>query len=115
MIQAIRCMLGMHTWERALYVSQVPDAGMYCVHCMYVDWLVDELDSADWDTCEGAPMHVPCTCYVNTWVSEERTWDWYIDKEIGTWDEYARESPIHPADMCAHDRRGARVEYALIV
>jgi hypothetical protein len=82
---------------------------------MYVDWLVDELDYAD------APMHVPCTCYVehywfephNTWVSE-RTWDWYIDKEIGTWDEYAREHPIHPADMCAHDRREARVEYGLI-
>ena len=104
MIQAIRCMLGMHTWDKAILDPHVPDAGWYCEHCPALDWFAEA--HARW---EDDDMALPCTCY-----AQRGELAWEDTRLVDSIVEYANERRMPDYELCFHDMRRARVEYALL-
>ena len=110
MIQAIRCMLGMHTWDKAILDPHVPDAGWFCEHCSELDWLADAYMRLGYlDAIEPDDMALPCTCY-----AQRGELAWEDTRLVDSIVEYANERRMPDYELCFHDMRRAGVEYALL-
>ena len=111
MIQAIRCMLGMHTWERAILDPHLPDAGWFCEHCPALDWLAEAHTRFEvWDEAMvDGETALPCTCY-----AQRGELAWEDTRHVDSIVEYANERRMPDVELCFHDMRRAGVEYALL-
>ena len=116
MIQAIRCMLGMHTWDKAILDPHAPDAGWYCEHCPALDWFAEVVARWDepweygWRGADGSTIAFACRCYAER---GELAWEDTSFVEQG-FVEYANERRMTDDELCFHDMRRAGVEYALL-
>lgn len=116
MIQAIRCMLGMHTWEAAILDPHAPDAGWFCEHCPALDWFAEVVARWDepweyyWVGADNGAMWLPCRCYAER---GELAWEDTSFVEQG-FVEYANERRIDDYELCFHDMKHAGIEYALL-